>query len=72
MSDIPEVTGSRALTTTTDRKKLAEADDYSEQDRYQAASLIRQRKDALREDVEFLETHHPELLQELREIFCEP
>lgn len=71
MSDVPEVEGSRAQTTTTDRKKLAEAGAYEEDARYQAASLVRARKKNLEADAEFLAEHHPELLEEFREAFCD-
>ena len=71
MDDVPEVDGSRALTTQTDREKLAMVDGYDQDARYQAASLVRQRKKQLRQDREFLAEHHPELLAELQEVFCE-
>lgn len=68
---VPEVDGSRAIMTDTDRKKLARAGEYGDDARYQAVSLIRQRIENLREDREFLEQHHPELLSELQQAFCE-
>jgi len=70
MDDVPSVDGSRALTTQTDREKLAMADNYDQDARYQAASLVRQRKENLKKDREFLAEHHPELLSELQDIFC--
>jgi hypothetical protein len=69
--EVPEVDGSRAITTETDRKKLAKAEGYDDSARYQAASLIRQRIENLEQDREFLAKHHPELLEELQQAFCE-
>jgi hypothetical protein len=70
MDDVPEVDGSRALTTSTDREKLAKSGEYGDDARYQAASLIRSRIENLEQDREFLEEYHPDLLEELQSAFC--
>ena len=60
----------RALLTERDRELLADEDAGNR--RYQAVSEVRSRiKDELPTDVEILEEHHPELLEELREAVCE-
>lgn len=71
----PEVMGrSRALLTETDRERIAgdpdtlEAENY----RYQAISRVRDRLDELEKDVAVLEEHHPDLLQEVRDVVCTP
>jgi len=60
----------RALLTNTDREYITgvEGDDK----RYQSASRIRRRiNEELPKDIELLKEHHPELLDELREVVCE-
>ena len=61
----------RALMTQTDREYIAHEDDVDENKRYQAISRVRDRFDELEKDVEVLEEHHPELLEELRDVVCE-
>lgn len=59
----------RALLTETDRDYLtgAKGDDK----RYQSASRVRARiQEELPQDIATLERHHPELLEELREVVC--
>jgi len=60
----------RALMTETERRMIAgEGDD---QRRYEAISRIRARvNDELTTDVDLLKEHHPELLDELRDVVCE-
>lgn len=70
MSDFPPKPESRALLTQTDREKLARYDEYGDNARYQAASLIRARFDALEDDIEFLKAEHPQLLTEIQQIVC--
>jgi type VI protein secretion system component VasK len=62
---------SRALLTSTDREYIPRDADIDENTRYQAISRVRDRKDAFERDVELLAEHHPELLEEFREIICE-
>lgn len=60
----------RALLTDTDRDYITgeEGDDK----KYQSASRIRRRiREELPRDLEVLEQHHPELLDELREAVCD-
>lgn len=62
----------RALLTDRERELLASDDEEEREYRYQAASRIRNKiEDELTVDVEVLEEHHPELLEELREVVCE-
>lgn len=60
----------RALMTETERERIAhERDD--EKRRYESISRVRSRiHDELTTDVELLEEHHPDLLDELREVVC--
>ncbi|GAA3882758.1 hypothetical protein GCM10022627_40370 [Haloarcula argentinensis] len=60
----------RALLTETEREQIA--GDHGRDRRYQATSRVRRRIDEeLTEDIEILEEHHPELLEELREVVCD-
>jgi hypothetical protein len=61
---------SRALITETEREQIA--GEHSDQRKYEAVSRVRARiSDELIADIKVLETHHPELLEELREVVCE-
>lgn len=60
----------RALLTETDREYIADGEDVDENKRYQAVSRVRDRLDELRTDIETLEEHHPDLLEEVQEIVC--
>lgn len=66
-----EMARTRALMTRTDREYIANKGDVDENKRYQAISRVRDRLDELEEDVEVLQQHHPELLQEIREVVCD-
>jgi hypothetical protein len=60
----------RALLTETEREQIA--GEHGDQRRYQATSRVRRRIDEeLSKDIEVLEEHHPELLEELQEVVCE-
>lgn len=60
----------RALLTETERQQLA--GEKGDQRRYEATSRVRRRiEDELTTDIEVLAEHHPELLDELREVVCE-
>ncbi|WP_114576339.1 hypothetical protein [Saliphagus sp. LR7] len=63
----------RALITETERQYISGEKDPGpdENKRYQAISRVRDRFDELETDVEVLETHHPELLEELKDVVCE-
>lgn len=71
MSDCERLgmTKTRALITDREREQLAGED--SQQRKYEATSRVRRRiQEELTKDVETLEEHHPELLEELREVVC--
>lgn len=60
----------RALLTETERKQLSGVDGKAR--KYQATSRVRRRvKEELPTDIEVLEEHHPELLEELRAVVCD-
>jgi len=60
----------RALLTKTEREQLAGM--HGDQRKYEATSRARRRiEEELIEDIRILEEHHPELLDELREVVCE-
>ena len=61
----------RAIITETERKYISREVRVSENKRYQAISRVRDRLEELRVDVSLLETYHPQLLSELREIVYE-
>lgn len=60
----------RAIMTTTDRERIIGEVEVSDEKRYQAIHRVRSRVKELETDVEILEDHHPELLEELREVVC--
>lgn len=63
---------SRALLTSADRRYIAGGDDVSGARRYQAISRVRGRiQHELPKDIEILEEHHPELLEEFVTEACE-
>jgi len=60
----------RAVMTETEREQIAGED--GEQRKYESTSRVRRRiREELPRDIEILEEHHPELLEELREVVCE-
>ncbi|PSP87054.1 hypothetical protein BRC87_12315 [Halobacteriales archaeon QS_4_66_20] len=60
----------RALITETERRLIA--GEGEDQRRYEAVSRVRSRvNDELTTDIELLAEHHPDLLDELREVVCE-
>lgn len=62
----------RALLTDRERELLASEKEEEREYRYQAASRIRNKiHEELTDDIEILSEHHPELLDELREVVCE-
>ncbi|MFY4814544.1 hypothetical protein ACOJIV_17875 [Haloarcula sp. AONF1] len=61
----------RAIMTTTDRERITEVADTTDEKRYQAIHRVRSRIEELKEDAEILEEHHPELYRELREAVCD-
>jgi hypothetical protein len=66
------MTRSRGLITFTERERIAGEEDVEDSKRYQAVSRVRRRvKEELAEEVELLEEHNPDLLEELREVVCD-
>lgn len=64
-----EMARRRAMLTDTERE-LIEGDEKSDR-YYQAVSRVRRKiNEELSEDVELLEEHHAELLEELQEVAC--
>ncbi|WP_222912679.1 hypothetical protein [Natrinema sp. SYSU A 869] len=62
----------RAIMTDTDRAYISGEGNPSESQRMQSISRVRSRiNDELTKDIDVLEEHHPELLEELREVVCE-
>jgi len=63
---------SRGLVTDTERERIAGEVDVEDTKRYQAISRVRRRiNEQLPHEIELLEEHHPELLEELREVVCD-
>jgi hypothetical protein len=60
----------RALLTETEREQIA--GEHGRERKYQATARARRRiEDELTRDIEILEEHHPDLLDELRDVVCE-
>ncbi|WP_224268018.1 hypothetical protein [Haloprofundus salinisoli] len=60
----------RALLTNRERELIAETEKSDR--RYQAVSRVRRKiSEELTEDVELLAEHHPDLLDELRDVVCD-
>jgi len=67
-----EMSRRRAILTDRERELIASDDEDEKEYQYQAASRIRNKiQDELTRDVEILEEHHPDLLEELRDVVCE-
>jgi DNA polymerase II small subunit/DNA polymerase delta subunit B len=54
----------------TEREREAIAGETSDSYRYKTRSFFRDRLEALEDDVDVLEEHDPELLEELRDVVC--
>jgi len=63
--------GYTAIMTETDRARISGETDDPDSKRYESVSRVRKRIEALETDSRVLENHHPELLEELREVVCE-
>ena len=60
----------RALLTETEREQIA--GEHGRERRYQATSRVRRRiEEEMGRDIELLEEHHPDLLEELRDVVCD-
>lgn len=70
---IPDEMGRyRAIMTETDREHISEESDPSQDQKDQAVYRVRQRIDEeLPKDIELLEEHRPDVLEELRDVVCE-
>lgn len=68
--ETPSMAKTRALLTETERDQIA--GEHGNDRKYQATSRVRARiEEELVRDVEVLEDHHTDLLEELRSIVCE-
>lgn len=66
------MTRSRGLITFTERERIAGIDNVEDSKRYQAVSRVRRRiNEEVTDEVALLREHHPDLLEELREVVCE-
>ena len=55
--------------TETEREQIA--GEHGDERKYQATSRVRRRiEEELTKDVEVLREHHPDLLEELRDVVC--
>lgn len=62
----------RAIMTATDREYISGEGDATDHQRQQSVSRVRNRiNEELAQDIEILEEHRPDLLEELREVVCE-
>lgn len=59
-----------AIMTETDRKRISGLSGDPDSKRYESVSRVRERIEALERDVAILESHHPDLHQELEEAVC--
>lgn len=57
--------------TDSERQRISGEANVDDNKKYQAISRVRNRiNDELVRDVQVLEEHHPELLEELRDVVC--
>jgi len=63
--------GYTAIMTEKDRERISGESTDPDSKRYESASRVRKRIDALEQDAEILKEHHPKLYDELREVVCE-
>lgn len=68
-TEAPAMSQGRGLLTESEREAIA--GEASDSYRYKTRSFLRDRIEEVAQDVEILEEHDPELLQELREVVCE-
>lgn len=62
--------GYTAIMTEKDRERISGKSNDPDSKRYESTSRVRKRIETLETDVEVLEEHHAELLEELREVVC--
>lgn len=69
-SDNRDMAKSRALITPHEREQIA--GEHGDKRKYEATSRVRRRvKEELVDDIELLAEHHPDLLDEVREVVCD-
>lgn len=62
----------RAVMTATDREYISGEGDATDHQVQQSVTRVRSRiNDELPQDIEILENHRPDLLEDLREVVCE-
>jgi len=62
----------RALMTETDREYISGEGEPTQDQKDQSVYRVRQRiREELPRDIEILREHHPEVLEELREVVCD-
>lgn len=69
-SNLAVMDAGRGLLTDREREELAREANTSY--KYKTRSLFRRRLAQLEQDVQVLDEHHPDLLDELREAVCNP
>lgn len=63
---------SRGIITDTERDRISGRTNVDDEKQYQAVSRVRRRiNEELPKDVELLEEHRPDLLEELRSVVCD-
>lgn len=63
---------SRGIITDTERDRISGRTNVDDDKQYQAVSRVRRRiNEELSKDVELLEEHRPDLLEELRAVVCD-
>ena len=65
----PAMSHGRGLLTETEREAIA--GEGSDSYRYKTRSFFRDRLDEVGDDIDILEEHDPELLEELRAVVCD-
>ena len=63
--------GYTAIMTEKDRERISGESTDPDSKRYESASRVRKRIEALEQDTEILKEYHPKLYDELREVVCE-
>lgn len=60
-----------AVMSRMDRERISGRSDVPDEKVYQSISRVRDRIEALEQDAEILEEHHPQLYEELQSAICE-
>ena len=67
--EVASMSEGRGLLTTRERQALR--GDLSDSYKYKTRTYFRRRLEKLNDDIELLEQHDPELLEELRDVVCD-